>query len=177
MKLHLGCGSRPIPGWVNVDVVDYPHVDLRCAVDRLPMVADGSAEVVYSSHVLEHFPRSETGRVLREWRRVLRPGGTLRVAVPDFDALSALYVETGRLELVLGPLFGRGDYLYNVHYTAFDEALLCRALEAAGFVRPRRYDWRHTEHAHVDDYSQAYFPHMDKAKGRLLSLNLEATRP
>jgi len=176
LKLHLGCGRRILPGWCNVDVVDLPGLDLRCAVDRMPMLADGSADVAYASHILEHFQRRDVPRVLAEWRRVLRPGGTLRIAVPDFAALCDLYRETGRLDLVIGPLFGRGDYLYNLHYNAFDLATLRRELEAAGFVDVRPYDWRATEHAELDDYSQSYWPHMDKAHGRLLSLNVEATR-
>lgn len=177
LKLHLGCGSRYIPGFEHIDAVDHPHVTVRHAVDRLPMIADGSVDLIYACHVLEHFPRRETARVLAEWRRVLRPGGTLRLAVPDFAALCALYQRSGRLEFVIGPLFGRGDYLYNIHYHAFDERTLRMTLEEAGFSDVRRYDWRRTEHADVDDYSQAYYPHMDKTGGLLLSLNVEATRP
>lgn len=177
MKLHLGCGRRHIPGYVHVDVLDYPHVDLRHAVDALPMVAEGSAEVVYACHVLEHFHRREVPRVLREWARVLAPGGTLRVAVPDWEAIVDVYARTRDLAAVVGPLFGRGDYLYNVHYNVFDFATLRAALEGAGLRDVRRYDWRDTEHAAVDDYAQAYFPHMDKDHGRLMSLNVEADKP
>jgi hypothetical protein len=50
-------------------------------------------------------------------------------------------------------------------------------LESAGFTDVRRYDWRETEHAHIDDYSQAYIPHMDKENGILISLNVECAKP
>lgn len=175
MKLHLGCGKRHIPGYFHIDAVEFPHVDLVHAVDNLPMVPDESIELIYACHVLEHYQRRMVTRVLREWRRVLRAGGTLRVAVPDFEAIVALYQQTGRLQHVIGPLFGRGDYLYNIHYNVFDFATLKAELEAAGFVDVRHYDWRATEHASVDDYASAYFPHKDP-KGLLLSLNVEATR-
>jgi hypothetical protein len=52
-----------------------------------------------------------------------------------------------------------------------------RDLNSVGFVDVRRYDWRDTEHAHVDDYSQAYVPHMDKENGILISLNVECRKP
>jgi len=175
MKLHLGCGRRFIPGYYHIDAIEFPHVDLVHAVDSLPSVPDNSVDVIYSCHVLEHFNRRELQRVLREWYRVLAPGGTLRIAVPDFAALCELYQRTGRMDLVIGSLFGRGDYLYNIHYNAFDFSSLTTVLILSGFVDVRRYDWRKTEHADVDDFSQAYYPHMDK-NGLLLSLNVEATK-
>jgi len=45
-----------------------------------------------------------------------------------------------------------------------------------GFCDVRVYDWKSTEHFYVDDYSQAYLPHMDKTNGKLMSLNVEATK-
>ncbi len=97
--------------------------------------------------------------------------------MPDWESIVALYLETRDLKTVVGPLFGRGDYLYNLHYNVFDFNTLQGELLAAGFANVRRYDWRATDHADVDDYSQAYHPHLDKEHGRLMSLNVEATRP
>jgi len=45
-----------------------------------------------------------------------------------------------------------------------------------GFKDIKRYDWRKTEHFYVDDYSQTYYPHMDKEDGKLMSLNVEAIK-
>lgn len=176
MKLHLGCGKRFIPGYAHIDAVQFPHVDVVHAVDNLPMIADDLVEVIYSCHVLEHFTRVELPRVLAEWRRVLKPGGTLRVAVPDFEAICELYRQTKRMDVVIGPLFGRGDHLYNIHHNVFDFPTLATTLVLAGFTNVRRYDWRKTEHADVDDFASAYYPHMDKERGLLLSLNVEATK-
>ena len=69
------------------------------------------------------------------------------------------------------------DSLYNIHYNVFDFASLSSQLAQAGFVDVRRYDWRDTEHAQIDDYAQAYVPHMDKDNGTLISLNIECTKP
>jgi predicted SAM-dependent methyltransferase len=177
LKLHLGCGKRYLPGFVHIDAVPYDHVDYVHVVEQLPMFGDNSVDLIYSCHVLEHFRRAEVAGVLAEWFRVLRPGGVLRTAVPDFEKLVEVYRATGDLSLVIGPLVGRQDYLYNFHYSVFDFAALKRALEAAGFVEVHHYDWRDTEHADVDDYSQAYLPHMDKEHGVLISLNVACRKP
>ena len=176
MKLHLGCGKRHIPGFVHIDAVEYPHVDHVATIDNLGFLPDDSVELIYNCHVLEHFRRNDVARVLREWRRVLRPGGTLRVSVPDFAKLCEVYQRTGELGLVIGPIFGRQDYLYNIHYNVFDEKSLRTLLQDCGYTDVRRYDWRKTEHAAVDDFSQAYIPHMDREHGTLISLNVEATK-
>jgi predicted SAM-dependent methyltransferase len=103
----------------------------------------------------------------------LRPGGILRISVPDFAQLCKVYQKHERLDMVIGALFGRGDYLYNIHYNVFDFESLRDVLKKTGFENIHRYEWRDTEHADVDDYSQAYIPHMDKENGTLISLNIE----
>jgi ubiquinone/menaquinone biosynthesis C-methylase UbiE len=64
--------------------------------------------LIYASHVIEYFDINEVKEVLREWRRVLKPGGELRVAVPDFEAMNILY-HNGKVKLedIIGPLYGR----------------------------------------------------------------------
>ena len=176
MKLHLGCGKRHIPGFVHIDAVEYPHVDHVSTIDVLPFIPSDSIQLIYCCHVLEHFKRHDVARVLTEWLRVLAPGGVLRVSVPDFRKLAEVYLATGQMKSVIGALFGRQDYLYNIHYNVFDEASLNEVLLGVGFASTRPYDWRETEHAGIDDYSQAYFPHMDKEHGTLISLNVEATK-
>lgn len=176
-RLHLGCGDRIIPGFLHLDIRPLPHVDIVTPLEELGMFANDSAELIYASHVLEHFPRHRTATVLAEWHRVLRPGGVLRLAVPDFEKLIEVYLNTGRdLDAVLGPLVGRQNHPHNFHYMLFDRKKLTALLAAAGFVEVREWDWRRTEHASVDDFSQAYYPHMDKLTGTLISLNLEAVK-
>lgn len=183
MKLHLGCWKRHIPGFVHVDLCDLPHIDHRRPVDDLSVFPDGSAELIYASHVFEYFDRVEAVRVLAEWRRVLIPGGILRLAVPDFAALIKVYEMTGDLARVLGPLYGRmavqtgaGAQTIIYHRTVYDFGSLERLLLDNGFTGMHRYDWRQTVHKDYDDHSQAYYPHMDKEHGLLISLNVEATK-
>lgn len=178
-KLHLGCGKRHIAGFFHIDALAAPHVDLVSRVERLPMFADGSVDLIYASHVLEHFSRKEYREVLHEWHRLLGPGGVLRLAVPDFAACAKLYYEQGlkdELTGLVGLIIGGQRDQYDFHKMVFDRPLLTRELRAVGFGEVREWNWRDTEHAGVDDYSQAYLPHLDKAGGTLMSLNLEAVK-
>jgi len=147
------------------------------------MFQDGSVELIYASHVLEYFDRQQGAGVLREWHRVLNPGGILRLAVPDFEVLIEVYKKTGQLNNILGPLYGRiviecgteGQQIIY-HKTVYDFSSLKKLLEENGFTNVHRYEWRQTIHKDYDDFSQAYFPHMDKEHGLLISLNVEAIK-
>jgi predicted SAM-dependent methyltransferase len=162
---------------VHIDAIAFDHVDHVASIDNLSFIPSNSVDLIYHCHVLEHFKRREVPAVLSEWMRVLTPGGTLRTAVPDFAQICEVYSQSRDLSLVIGALFGRQDYLYNIHYNAFDYHTLREVLVLTGFENVRRYDWRETEHAYVDDYSQAYIPHMDKESGTLISLNVECSKP
>ncbi len=183
IKLHLGCGKRYIPGFVHIDVDDFPHIDHRHWIERLPEFPDESVGLIYCCHAFEYFDRIEARRALAEWRRVLTPTGTLRLAVPDFAALATVYRQYDDLDRVLGPLFGKMEIagpphtrrtIY--HKTVYDFPSLEKLLVSSGFHHVQRYDWRQTEHSDIDDFSQAYVPHMDKERGLLVSLNVEAEK-
>ena len=176
IQLHLGCGDRYLPGFIRIDIRKLPDVDYVASADNLEMFKNNSVNLVYACHLLEHFKRNQIDKVLKEWRRVLKPGGILRLATPDFEQLVKVYRRTKDLKLILGPLVGRQDYPENTHYIVFDFPALSQALKKAGFKRIRRYDWRKTTHKDYDDLSQAYISHMDKEKGVLISLNVEAIK-
>jgi predicted SAM-dependent methyltransferase len=182
MKLHLGCGKRYIPGFVHIDLADFPHIDFKQSVDKLPNFRANSVDLIYSSHTFEYFDRMQGEDVLREWRRVLKPGGILRLAVPDFEALAKVYSQYRNLDLIHGPLYGRmvvrsgTKDLILFHRTCYDFKSLSRILKKCGFRNVHRYDWRDTLHKDYDDFSQAYVPHMEKQTGLLISLNVEATK-
>jgi predicted SAM-dependent methyltransferase len=178
-KLHLGCGSKFIPGFFHVDAYKHPNVDVQGPVERLDFIPEDSIDLIYAAHVLEHFGRHEVDAVLTEWRRVLKPGGVLRLSVPDYVACAKLLID-GRLargiDEILGLMVGGQRDAHDYHKMIFDEASLEARLKKAGFSAMRRWDWRTTEHVGVDDYSQAYLPHMDKANGTMVSLNVEAIK-
>jgi len=178
IKLHLGCGSKYIPGFIHIDVIEGDHIHHQCSVCKLPY-SDGSVDLIYACHILEHFGRWEIHDVLHEWYRVLKTGGVLRLAVPDFSACAEIYYKDGLkngLTGLIGLICGGQRNEYDFHKMIFDEPFLTKELLDLGFRDVRRWDWRQTEHSNIDDFSQAYIPHLDKEKGALMSLNLEAVK-
>lgn len=180
LKLHVGCGKRFIPGFVHVDQMAFPHVEYVQDIRRLANFADASASLLYACQVIEYFDREEVIDVLAEWHRVLAPGGILRLSVPNFAVLVRLYQAGLGLDWLLGTLYGRipdgtGGFIY--HRTTYDEPSLRTLLTRLGFTDIRLWDWRQVEHGKVDDFSQAYFPHMEKERGILWNLNMEGRRP
>jgi len=176
MKLHIGCGKKFIPGYKHLDVIDFDHVDFVCDTRKLTMIEDASVSEIYACHILEHVERNEVGEVLREWNRVLKVGGVLRVAVPDFEAVVTEYQKNKNLQYFQGLLYGGQTYDYNFHHVAFDETVLKKWLEETGFCSVYKYNWQDFLPDGYDDYSRSYLPHMDFENGRLMSLNMMAVR-
>lgn len=94
--VNLGCGSRFCDNsvdWLNIDITAVsPSVKACNLRDGIPL-PDNSVEVVYHSHLLEHLSRNEAASLVSECRRVLVPGGILRVAVPDLEEIVRAYLE------------------------------------------------------------------------------------
>lgn len=85
VRLNLGCGDKPVAGWLNCDVAGLPGVDLRADVARgLPLESD-SVDCIAAIHVVQDLAWPAVAPALGEIHRVLRPGGVLRLAVPDLD--------------------------------------------------------------------------------------------
>ena len=182
IKLHLGCGKRYLPGYTHIDLSDYPHIDHRCSVDQLPMFEDESVDLIYASHVLEYFSDQESVVVLQEWRKKLKTGGILRLAVPNFEALCHKYFWGCDIKYISGPILGIWEVSPGKtiqHKCLYDyEKLKCR-LKDCGFPSVYFWDWKQVfvgALANFDDYSQAYLPHMHKEDGVLISLNVEAVK-
>jgi len=177
-RIHLGCGKVHIPGFVNIDIKWQPGVDEVADVRYLSprKYPPESADLIYASHVLEHFNRWEYASILSRWHNILKIGGIIRLAVPDFIALTDHYAKKGVLSDIIGLLYGGQDYRENRHYWIWDFASLKSDLESIGFKDVREWNWKNTNHSHIDDLSQAHLPHMNKKNGRLVSLNVEATK-
>lgn len=90
--LNLGCGSRYHPEWTNVDFTSTGEGVIAHNLAKGIPFLDGSFDVVYHSHVLEHFSKTAAEVFLRECYRVLRPKGILRVAVPDLEQMARTYL-------------------------------------------------------------------------------------
>ena len=175
-KLHLGCGTKHINNYTNIDIRYQPGVDEVNNVKYLRNYRENTVDTIYACHVLEHFGRWEYKVALRRWFELLKPGGVLRISVPDFEKIVSVYTSTGSLSNIMGFLYGGQDYAENCHYSCWDFNSLAADLKECGFVSVDRYDWQTVEHSQVDDYSQAYIPHMDKENGLHMCLNVEAVK-
>ena len=176
MKLHLGCGPKHIDGFTNIDVRKLPGVDVIDNVKTLSKYKENSVELIYVSHVLEHIERTEYMSVLTRWHDILQPNGVLRIAVPDMEQIFVHYQKYKDLAMIRGFLWGGQTYRENFHFCGWDFMTLSNELKSIGFRSIERYNWRMTEHAHIDDFSQSYLPHMDKENGMIMSLNVEAVK-
>ena len=170
VRLNLGCGARTPPGWIHVDwfigarLLRVPVLGrvLRAlgvfGIDWSREISlhdlrrpfpwdDDSVDAIYSSHTLEHLTAADGARFLHECHRVLRPGGVLRIVVPDLrliveryrrgelaavdflDQLSVSWDAPGdtRLKRWLAP------FVRYPHRCMYDGAALPAAMAAAGF--------------------------------------------
>jgi len=184
IKLNVGCGNRKIHGFTNIDLRPEVQPDVIMDIRKLNEKFK-DVDLIYACHVLEHFPRKPVRdadatykEVLNNWFDALKEGGTLRMAVPDFQAVCEYYVSTKDFNSLnwQSALYGGQKHGFDIHYNIWDWSALKRDLLDVGFRDVRKYDWRKTEHSFIDDYSQAYLPHMDKVNGKLMSLNVEATK-
>lgn len=99
-RLNLGCGGNPLPGWTNIDGGDGLWFDAPQHPDVIPLdvfaalaaIDDASCDLVYSEHFFEHFTLDEGFRMAREWARVLKPGGVVRVVTPDLTREARMYL-------------------------------------------------------------------------------------
>lgn len=155
LRIQLGSGGQPKPGWVNVDLTADAdlQLDLR---ERLPF-RDDAAAIVYAEHVLEHlvYP-GEVRHLLSEVHRILEPGGVVKLVVPDAgraleayglrerDFFAARRVRSYLTEEPPTPMHII-NYIFRQdgqHRYAYDEETLAQVLQLAGFVnaRPRSFD-------------------------------------
>lgn len=156
-KVNLGCGDNNIRGYEPVDVrvngKDVRKLDLP----------DGSQDETYASHVLEHLPIADVAETLAEWVRVLKPGGTLRIAVPDVRKIGAELakpdLDNGQAMYALSMLYGSQNYAENFHKWGYTEATLRGLMHGAGvgFIQPFR-------------------PFMEDCSANPFSLNLEGVK-
>lgn len=167
--LNVGCGPRtitvigtvfPAEEWqeLRLDIDPAARPDIVASMTDMPAAPDGSVDAVWSSHNLEHLDPHEVPQALREFLRVLRPGGYLLLAVPDIQTVAKLVAEDRVDEPLyqsgVGPiypldvLYGFGPALaagnrFMAHRTGFTPRMLGALLQEAGF-EPAAI-WRRTE--------------------------------
>jgi SAM-dependent methyltransferase len=134
LRLNLGSGGIPIDGYVSIDRKE--------GKEAYPLeYEDESVDVVRASHVLEHFGHRDIETVLAEWTRVLKPGGILKIAVPDFRSAAHQYLagNPDNLPLHCYIMGGQVDE-DDSHGAIFDEKTLRAAMRRAGIRHIRRWE-------------------------------------
>jgi len=174
--LHIGCGEINSPGFINLDARAMPHVHIVSKnIFMLGMIPNDSLDMVYMSHVLEHVPRNKVLEVIREMARVLKPDGILRISVPDFDHIIAIYQASGQQINTIAPaLMGGQDYEFNFHYGVFNKERLSGLLSKGGFLRVRPWDPTNCDHHDFDDWASKFIYLADRPFP--ISLNLEGNK-
>lgn len=139
LKLHIG-GQEPHPEWKIIDIEPRPEVDYVANANDLSQFESNSVDAIYASHVLEHFYyglNNELISTLKEWNRVLKPGGQLLISVPDLKTLCWLYLHPNLMPLerhqIMRIIFGGQTNVYDVHKVGFDFEILALYLEEVGF--------------------------------------------
>lgn len=138
LQLDVGCGPTPRPDHIGIDRKQGGEAYPLRYNDGTP-VADGTVDTLVASHVLEHFSHREVPAVLADWARALKPGGTLKVAVPDFGWVAEHYVR-GEPVNVQGYVMGGHVDADDRHGVVFDREELGHALRRAGLYDLRPWE-------------------------------------
>jgi predicted SAM-dependent methyltransferase len=142
IHLHLGCGRKYLPGFVNVDANPRQKIDLWLDVRNGIPFRDNSVASIYTTHMLEHFFPDELQRLLAECYRVLRPGGGMRIIVPSLrtaiEAYNRQQIEWFNSEFPrhydsIGGRFANFIFCDGQHRSAFDYSHMQEMLRRAGF--------------------------------------------
>lgn len=171
LRLHIG-GTEPKAGWKILNVQPGPAVDYVGNCVDLSAFADATIDEIYASHVYEHLGfRDELPRALSEAHRVLKPGGTLRVSVPDFERLCWIFLDPrvprGQKFSLMMHVFGAQSDAWDVHKVGLTWDFLQAFLRRTGFGKIERVD----EFNLFRDFSSF------RRFGILISLNVVATKP
>jgi predicted SAM-dependent methyltransferase len=152
-RLNWGCGGHPEPGWINSDKGEYPHVELVADIrEGLPLDSD-SIDYAVSIHALPEVPYPDLVPALQELRRVLEPGGVLRLALPDIDKGIKAYLDGDRDYFLipdddarsLGSKFIVQMIWYGYTRTLFNYEFTEELLERAGFTTIYQCDYKQTK--------------------------------
>jgi predicted SAM-dependent methyltransferase len=171
MKLYLGSREYKPDGFLTVDINSCHDVDIVADVMDLNMIGSDAVEEICASHILEHLAWPLAYKALAEWARVLRPGGRLRVAVPDLAALGAMLAEGQNVWTATALLYGVGrlENQLEAHQYGYTRLMLTSILRSLGFSN---FDWWKQD---MPDASNGWM-HDDESGRIAISLNLAADK-
>jgi len=130
LRVHLGCGNIRKNGFLNVDHRPTGATNMVCDIKKLPFPS-GSVKLIECYHVIEHIPHPEVPSMLREWYRVLQPGGRIIIECPDFDQAVKQYLEGNEHRLY--NIFGLQRFPGDAHLFGYNKKRLSELLSRVGF--------------------------------------------
>jgi len=173
--IHIGCGEFNDPRFINIDARPMPHVHYISHELELNQFAHETVDLIYACHVLEHVPFKRLLPILMNWFDRLKPGGILRLSLPDFDRIIEIYTEQGKdIEVIQMPLMGGQEYKYNCHYSVFNSEYVYKLMQQCGFREIREWDPFSASYHSFNDWSK--IPFIVNGKQYKISLNIEAIR-
>jgi len=175
IKIHLGCGPVNIEGWINIDARKYGHIHIQTPNLELSEFNDSVLEEIYLCHVLEHFSFKDAEKLIIRLKRKLRTGGTLRISVPDFDALVNVYKKTYHdINSIKYAVLGGQDYEFNYHKSIYNELSLRNLLDHCGFIKQEKWITEKDFGVDLGDWSNKKFK--TNSGSVSISLNLKAIK-
>jgi predicted SAM-dependent methyltransferase len=136
VRLHIGCGSRALPGWINIDQFALPGVDRVLDVGQgLPFE---NVRAIYAEHFLEHLSLHEGLAFLRACRRSLAGDGVLRISTPNLDWVVRTHYHHGEWsneEEALRDCVGMNRAFHGWHHQyLYNRSMLTAVLRCAAFA-------------------------------------------
>ena len=171
-RLHIG-GRTSCAGWEVLNVTSAFYVDHVGNANDLARFSDDTFFEIYASHVVEHLDyKDELMATLKEWYRVLEPGGRVMISVPDLSTLASLVNSAGVLTVedrfnVMRMLFGGHMDEHDYHQVGLNQEFLAKFLRDAGYVKIRR-----VENFNLFDDASSL-----ELGGAAISLNMIAEKP
>jgi predicted SAM-dependent methyltransferase len=173
--IHLGCGELNDNRFINVDARPFPHVHYVQKINSMKNFPSNYADLIYASHLLEHVSHRKTSNILKQWHRILKKGGILRLSVPDFDKIINIYLsEHKNIKSIQGPLMGGQGYKFNQHKAVFNKDYLKQKLLAVGFKKIRYWNPNKITLHSFNDWASRKV--IINKKEYTISLNLEAIK-
>lgn len=141
VRIDIGVGDAPAPGYLHVDIQQKYHVEVIADCRKLPFDTNSLAEV-RNAHVIEHFTRMEVDPIIDEWIRVLKKDGLLRIICPDFKKICSKYIN-GEIDIQQALLWTYGGQLdqYDYHYWMYNPETLCALFNKHGL---QGTTWKYT---------------------------------
>ncbi len=140
--LNVGAGKRTYKHYpnekfecINLDERRLPNIDIVGDMTDLSRFSDGEFDMILASDVIEHAPIARTEKILKEWCRVLKPGGLIEFRLPNIAAITKSYVE-GKIDAKKCSwlLYGGQDYSGNFHFVGFDRKFFKDTYTKVGLV-------------------------------------------